>query len=81
MILKLDIPKVFRGIIFEITSAKDFLFEYIMRMSNIASTLKALKLEMLKGLLIHLVSIYFLYNLASLTYLITFKRRNGLLIS
>ncbi|XP_025984538.1 uncharacterized protein [Glycine max] len=92
MIIKRDIPEVFRGIISDdITSAKEFLVEieqrfaksdkaetstllqnlismkyqgkgnvreYIMGMSNIASKLRALKLELSKDLFIRLVLIY-----------------------
>ena len=91
MIIKRDIPQVFRDTISnDITSAKEFLAdiekrfaksdkaetstllqnlismkyngkenvrEYIMGMSNIASKLRALKLELSKYLLIHLVLI------------------------
>ena len=90
MIIKCGIPDVFRGIVSDDTSAKEFLVEikmrfaksnkaktstliqnlismkyqdkgnvreYIMGMSNIASKLRALKLELSKELLIHLVLI------------------------
>ncbi|XP_027351268.1 uncharacterized protein LOC113862378 [Abrus precatorius] len=91
MIIKCDIPEVFRGTVSDdITSAKEFLAEiekrfaksdkaktstllqnsismkyqgkgnireYIMGMSNIASKLRALKLELSEDLLIHLVLI------------------------
>ena len=46
--------------------AKENISEYIMKMSNIASKLKALKLDLSSDLLVHLYSSLFLHNTVNL---------------
>ncbi|KAK4397292.1 hypothetical protein Sango_1565800 [Sesamum angolense] len=63
MIMKKSIPEAFRGTMSEIlTEAKDFpehieKREYIMKMSHLASKLKALKLDLSEDLLVHFILI------------------------
>ncbi|KAL0434481.1 UNVERIFIED_CONTAM: hypothetical protein Slati_2782400 [Sesamum latifolium] len=63
MIMKKTIPEAFSGTMCEtLTKAKDFLDdiekrEYIMEMSHLASKSRALKLDISKDLLVHLILI------------------------
>ena len=55
--------------------------EYIMKMSHIASKLKALKLELSEDLLVHLVLISLLTQYGQFKVSYNYERRHGLLMS